>query len=101
MRAIGLHLRLKDTIHAVAKKAASLQLPVFQCFLLQQTSQRLIAPSNEEIRAFGALRASFDHLFVHASYWTNLASIKEISTRHIEREMRLASRLGFSHIVIH
>ncbi len=101
MRNIGLHLRLTDTIVAAAQKAASLQLPIFQCFLLQQSTLRFIEPTDTQIAQFTQLRSSFKQLFVHASYWTNFASIQDISLRTFKRELSMAKRFGFDHIVIH
>lgn len=101
MRQIGLHLRLTDTLHALAQKAIDLRMSVFQCFLLHQQTQKLIAPTAAHIRSFALLAEQFEQLFVHASYWTNLASIKNISMRAIEREMALSKRLGFTHMVVH
>jgi deoxyribonuclease-4 len=62
---------------------------------------RFIRPSREEICAFQSVRDTFKELFVHSSYWTNLASIKPISSRMLENELNLAKRLGFTQLVVH
>lgn len=101
MRDIGLHLRLTDTILGLANKAQELELPIFQCFFLHQETMRFIRPSREEIVAFAQLRDRFKQLFVHSSYWTNLASVEPISSRMLENEINLAKRLGFAQLIVH
>lgn len=101
MRDIGLHLRLTDTIASAADKAAALQLPIFQCFFLQQDALRFINPTRNQIVQFAKMRSTFKELFVHASYWTNFASIYDISLHAFKRELRLAKQFGFNHIIIH
>lgn len=101
MRDISLHIRLEDTIVEVAQKAARLALPIFQCFFLHQNTHRFIHPSYYQVNDFRKMRSQFKQLFVHASYWTNFASIHDISLYIFKRELRLAKQLGFSHIIIH
>lgn len=101
MRDIGLHLRLTNTLEDLVEKAQSLELSVFQCFFLHQETMRFIRPSREEIAAFVQLRDQFKQLFVHSSYWTNLASIDRISSRMLESEINLAKRLGFAQLIVH
>lgn len=101
MRDIGLHLRLTDSLAGLAAKAAELELPIFQCFFLHQETMRFIRPSREEIQEFVRIRDRFKQLFVHSSYWTNLASIEPISPRMLENELDLAKRLGFAQLVVH
>lgn len=101
MRDIGLHLRLTDTLAGLINKARELELPIFQCFFLHQETMRFIRPSREEVAAFVQLRDQFKQLFVHSSYWTNLASIEPISPRMLENEINLAKRLGFAQLIVH
>ncbi len=101
MRDIALHIRLDDTIVGVAQKAARLDLSIFQCFLLHQETNRFIHPSYYQVNDFKKMRSQFKQLFVHASYWTNFASIHDISLYIFKRELRLAKQLGFTHIIIH
>jgi deoxyribonuclease-4 len=101
VRDIGLHIRLEDSIVGVAQKAARLQLSLFQCFFLYQETHRFIHPSYYQVNDFKKMRNQFKELFVHASYWTNFASIHDISLYIFKRELRLAKQLGFTHIIIH
>lgn len=100
-RDIGLHLRLTGTFAQLAQKALHFRLPVLQCFFLQQQLNRFVRPSIDEIQAFRALRDRFATLFVHAAYWTNFASVNEISLHMFKRELTLAKKLGFNRIIIH
>lgn len=101
MRDIGLHLRLTENFTHVAHKAVELQLSVFQCFLLNQKTMRLMQPTSQDVKAFIALRDHFKDLFVHATYWTNFASLQDISLHIFKRELGVAKRLHFNYIIIH
>lgn len=101
MRKIGLHLRLTQTLADLAQRAATLQLPIFQCFFIQQETNQFIHPTDQEIQQFvSEWRHKFDQLYVHGSYWINLASA-HAGTRIITREIELAKKLEFTHIIVH
>ncbi len=100
-RKIGLHLRLTKTINDLAERAAELQLPIFQCFFIHQTTNQFATVSDEEIAQFlKQWRKKFDQLYLHGSYWINLASAST-SNRILMRELELAKKLEFTHIIMH
>jgi deoxyribonuclease-4 len=101
MRAIGLHIRLDEGLKTVIDRVHQLQLTTLQCFLLHQVTQRYIEPTADEIVAFKEATAHVAQRFVHASYWTNLAHTAPTSVRFVQREIELAKRLGFTHIIFH
>jgi deoxyribonuclease-4 len=101
VRDIGLHLRLTHSLLELAQRAVDFKLPIFQCFFLHQDTNRFIQPTQNEIDQFIIMRDNFKKLFVHSSYWTNLASIKSISLRTIKKELHLAKQLGFTHLIVH
>ena len=101
MSRVGLHIRIEDSLHAAALRAAAMQLPFFQCFLVKQGYPRLLEFDQRQIDAFLALRHnSFGPLYLHCSYWTNLA---DQSVHHyvFEKELALAHQLEFTHLVLH
>ena len=101
LRKIGLHLRLTSTLSELAQKAASLQMPIFQCFLIHQVTNQFISPSDAEIKEFlTQWRGKFNNLYVHGSYWINLASPAS-HNKIILREIELAKNLEFTHIIVH
>lgn len=101
MAEIGLHIRLKQSIFDVAAYAASLQLPLFQCFFIHQETNQFIMITDEEVQQFEReWRDKFTQLYVHGSYWINLASA-HAGTRIILRELELAKKLNFTHIIVH
>lgn len=101
-RDIGLHLRLTDTLMALAERALALDISVLQCFFLHQESGRIVRPSAQEIAAFRQIRGSFNRLFLHASYLTNLAGTDEtVSLRIAKMELDIARALGFHDIILH
>lgn len=100
-RKIGLHLRLTKTINDLAERAALLKLPIFQCFFIHQNTNQFVALSDEEIAVFlNTWRKKFDQLYLHGSYWINLAS-SSTSNRILMRELDLAKKLEFTHIIMH
>ena len=101
MRRIGLHIRLQHSILDSVDKALRLQLPFFQCFFVLQETGRLIKVRKGEIDSFLAKRDHFDKLFLHGSYWINLASLGYNGYRELERELALAKQLQFTHLVLH
>lgn len=101
MRSIGLHIRLTTTICDVARYAANLKIPLFQCFLIHQATNQFIHPSDEEIQEFiGEWRPKFQQLYIHGSYWINLARYVG-ENKVLLREMDLAKKLAFTHVIIH
>ncbi len=101
-REIGLHLRLRQSLREVAEKARAFELPVAQCFLLKQGANRFVEPTARDIQQFSMLRRQgVKRLFAHGSYWTNLASIHDISLRAVKHEIRLAKKLSFDAIIFH
>jgi len=100
-RKIGLHLRLTTTINELAMQAASLKIPIFQCFFIKQdTNQFVMMPDSEIAEFLQTWRAQFHELYLHGSYWINLASAST-TNRILMRELDLAKKLEFSHIIIH
>ena len=102
MRKIGIHLRLEGSFVELAERAKRLGVRIFQCFFLLQEMAKLASPSQEEIDRFVRLRSEhFDELYLHGSYWINLAGIHNQGHRALDRELALAKKLAFTHIVLH
>lgn len=102
MRSIGCHLRVLGPIQSVAEYAMQLELSTFQCFLFHQISRRYVQPTRAAIAEFRTMAQSFGTLYVHGSYFINLArTVKDDQHYLLQRELRLAERLGFTHIVLH
>lgn len=100
-RKIGLHLRLTDTLSEILEKAVRLETPILQCFLITQAGQKYAEFSAEEIKKCVALRKNFEIMYLHASYWVNLAGCQRNGWRNFQKEIELGKQLGFSHIIIH
>lgn len=102
MRHVGLHIRITDTLSNAIEKAVRLQLPFFQCFLLSQSTGQLIQVTDEDVDNFLSVRRKyFSQMFMHGSYWINLASVKNMGHGILKRELAMAQKLGFTHIIIH
>jgi deoxyribonuclease IV len=100
-RKIGIHLRLTHSINDLAARAATLKIPIFQCFFIHQITNQFVAITDEEIAIFlNKWRKKFDDLYLHGSYWINLASTST-TNRILMRELDLAKKLEFTHIVLH
>ena len=102
MRNIGLHLRLENSLTAVAQKALALGIPLFQCFLVQQGSGLLITLDDADVASYLKIRREhFGDVYMHGSYWINLAGVKYTKHFALDRELALAKKLEFTHIVLH
>lgn len=103
MRPIGIHIRLNNTLDDAIVSIQDLGLTAFQIFLVNQTSGRPLRVRAEECARF----ANFVHsgrakAFIHASYLINPASMQPLKAHYVfTREVALAQRLGFTHMVLH
>lgn len=100
MKSVGLHIRLKDTLTNVAEKAIYLNLNFFQTFITL-TNGKYIELKEEDIKRFLKLRPNFKEIYLHGSYWINLCSAKGKGLQLLKRELTIAKRLQFSHLVLH
>jgi len=102
VREIGLHIRLTDSLQAMMEKARRLNLPFFQSFFISKTTGKLIMPTDEDVHYFlDERRRHFKNLYVHGSYWINLAGINNFNQRELHRELFIARKLEFTHIILH
>lgn len=101
MKRVGLHIRMAKTFLDVMFKACEYKLPVFQSFLMNEM-RRYPRIVTRELQHFVSLRrAHFDTLFVHGSYWVNLCSAGNTGYETLKKELMLAKRLEFTHIILH
>lgn len=98
---IGLHIRLSKSILEPMQKAQRLKLPFFQCFFVLQATGRLIKVTEHEVSMFRSQRQHFNQLYLHGSYWINLASLGYNGYRALESELNLAKQLEFSAMILH
>lgn len=102
LREIGLHLRLESTLAELVERARRLNVDLFQCFFVHQATGAPIRFSSEEVAQFqSARREYFKDLYLHGSYWINLASLEYNGIRAFEHELRQAKRLEFTHMILH
>lgn len=102
MKKVGLHLRVDNYLTELAKKAVRLKLPFFQFFVTDRKTGRVINPKRLDLQNFLAYRSIyFSNLYIHASYFINLADVKRNYHPLLARELRLAKTLECTHIVLH
>ena len=99
---VGLQLRLGTSITELAQKALRLELSCFQCFLtVQETGQSFVLKKQDQA-SFGVLRDQFvGPLVLHGSYMSNLADPSHVTHPRLDHEMRLATQLGFTYLILH
>lgn len=100
MKSLGLHIRIETTMTGCIEKALRLELPVFQSFFVNNDA-RYIQPTAEDIHTFLKARGNFNELFVHASFWINLCHSNDAIMRLLKREILLAKKLEYTHLVVH
>lgn len=100
MRPIGLHIRITDTIMEVAEYIQELGIPIFQCFLVDQADRQPLLINTATAQEFKN-RLSNQKLYVHGSYWVNLAHLKKQGLTILHNEIEQAKQLGSQHIILH
>ena len=103
MRKIGLHIRFNKTISEAAEIAKRYKIPIFQTFFVQTDIGRLIKLTDQDIKHFNThWRPQFDQLFVHATHWIHLASVKAThSFPLLIHQLHMARKLEFDYLVLH
>lgn len=97
----GIHIRLVNSLFDAPDKASRLEIKIFQSVLMLQ-SQQILDLSDKDIERFVAIRKEkFDHLFVHGAYWSNITNVTGRGFHSLLKEIELAEKLEFTHIVIH
>ena len=101
-RNIGLHLRLGSSLSKLLDRAIDLKQPIIQCFFIVQGINKYITFTSGELEeCLKKRKKHFKELYLHASYWVNLSGKKNSGWRTFKKELELAQKLGFTHIVIH
>lgn len=103
MKQIGLHLRSADNLLQMMQEVNDLNLPFFQCFLMQKTTGQYITVNKKELTAFLPVRRQWSgNIYAHGSYWINLASSHNQSAYFfLKKEIELAKKLEFTHLILH
>ncbi len=102
MREIGLHLRLHNSLQAIVERAKQMDMPIFQFFFTCQSNKSLIEIDTVLKKRFCQWRRDyFTSVFVHGSYFINLASLKYNAVPLLQRELELAKQLSCSHLILH
>ena len=97
----GLHIRLHASLFDAVEKTDRLQQRFFQTVLMLQ-SRQFLNLTEEEISRFVTLRREkYDNIFVHGAYWSNVTDIAGRGFYSLQKEIELAEKLEFTHIVIH
>ncbi len=100
MRHIGLHIRITDSILEATEYAQQLQMPIFQCFLVNQTDRAPLHINTMIAQQFRK-QAINRRLYVHGSYWINLACLKKNGLIVLKKEIEQTKQLGSQHIILH
>ncbi|MFC1841812.1 deoxyribonuclease IV [Candidatus Dependentiae bacterium] len=102
MRRIGLHLRLETTLVDLINKALRLNVDFFQCFLTLKSAGRVVPLNSSDIKEFVEIRRQhFKELYLHISYWVNPSTIEYNPHKLLKKELILAKRLEFTHVIFH
>lgn len=100
-RAIGLHLRITDSLVQTAQLAHKKGLLVFQTFFMTDDGAVLKIPAQERVAFFKEWRELFKRVYLHCSYRINFSSCRFLEHPVFERELQLAKRCGITHLVLH
>jgi len=98
---IGLHLRFEKSIVEVFEQAATLELPFFQCFLVDNKKAAIVSITQKEIEKVEKIRSNFSAIFIHSSYFINVAELGVFGRSLLLKELHGAHILKASHFVLH
>ncbi|HEV2601644.1 MAG TPA: deoxyribonuclease IV [Candidatus Babeliales bacterium] len=102
MKDVGIHVRLNGSLLSALERIVIAGMPFFQCFLVSHKSNDMIHVTEQEKKDFLVMRRAWaGNIYLHASYWINLAGVQYTGHRALYRELRLARSLEFTHIVAH
>lgn len=101
MRPIGLHLRLNSCILDAATQAVQMETPIFQCFLTNQANKNHIHPTSKALSMLSPLREKIETIYIHGSYWINLANLRKYGLKIFNKEIDLAHQIGSIHFILH
>ena len=100
MRPFGLHMRFSSDFTSVIDKALLYNLSILQSFFVDHEGT-YIQGTPELIAHYQQLRSSFSTLYAHSSYAINLANHTREYHPLLKKEIKLASQLGFSQLILH
>lgn len=100
MRPIGLHVRVMDTMLQAAEYAEQLGIPLFQCFLVHQLDRQPLHIDPDIAQKFQT-KIPNKRLYIHGSYWVNLAQLSNKGRAVLQHEITQTQQLGAQHIVLH
>ena len=102
MKNVGLHIRVYDSLEDTLKKARQLELPILQCFLINQIDRKPLSLHAKNIETVKKLiKDDFDDLYIHGSYFINPANLREGGKKTLFRELALAQAIGASGLILH
>lgn len=102
MRKMGLHVRLNSSLTAMIEQAIRQEMDIFQCFMVLQGTGTIVTLDEADVQSYLVLRRKyFGDLYMHGSYWINLASTKIAKHYSLHYELAMARKLEFTHIVLH
>jgi deoxyribonuclease IV len=102
---VGLHLKLESTLENLIKKAEYFPINIFQFFLVKEYTGKYPKLDNKDVKQYLRTRKKFDEIYIHSSYWINLASGKNIgyktSQKILKKEIELSKKLLSNYLVLH
>ncbi len=103
---IGLHVSIQENLTETARMARDMGLRSFQFFLVPSGAKDYFTITDEDREGFLKLRRDlFDQVYIHAAYWSNLASgkpnVRAVSKKLLAQEIKLATSIEADYIVLH
>ncbi len=104
-RALGLHIRIDESLCAALQDAAHLPLTALQFFLFRHQENKYLRINQEEQLQYFAIKKKYKKMYAHSSYWINLAhgnrESNRIAERLLNKELTIAEKLQLDGLIIH
>ena len=103
---IGCHLKLAPNLSSLINQAIEYDINAFQFFLLTSQKGKYLKIQQDDFEFFIKQRRKFvSNIYIHCSYWINLASGKKksfyTSLQILQKELRMAKLLEANYLVLH
>ncbi len=104
-RALGLHIRIDQSLCAALQDAAPLPLTALQFFLFRHQENKYLRINQEEQLNYFEAKKKYKNIYAHSSYWINLAhgnrESNRIAERLLNKELNIAEKLELNGLIIH
>lgn len=100
-RAIGIHIRLQESLQEGLEKAERIGLPVYQCFLMDEIGNYFELSDSDIERYIKEADEKNINVIIHAAYWSSITKMKGRGFHALKQEAAVLTRLKRRYLIVH